>query len=177
MIDTRPAEEFAKGHVAGTFNIPLSGSFVTWAGWLIPSDRTSTSSPIASTEVRRALGLIGLDRIAGVFPPAAAAGSEQVTQVSADELKKRLPSNGQVVVDVRNDNEWNEGHIADAIHIPLGQLAERVNELPASDNIVVHCQGGSRSSIAASLLQKLGRKNVTNLTGGYRSGLKFKVQN
>ena len=122
--------------------------------------------------MRRALGLIGLDRIAGVFPPSAAEGNEQVPQVSADELKKRVPSNGLVVVvDVRNDSEWDEGHIADAIHIPLGQLAQRVNELPASDNIVVHCQGGSRSSIAASLLQKLGRKNVANLTGGYRRWL------
>jgi hydroxyacylglutathione hydrolase len=171
VIDTRPAEEFAKGHVAGTLNIPLGGSFITWAGWLIPSDQDFYVVTDRIDDVRRALGLIGLDRIAGVFPPAAAAGNEQVPQVSADELKTRLPSNDLVVVDVRNDSEWKEGHLADAIHIPLGQLAQRVNELPASDNIVVHCQGGSRSSIAASLLQKLGRKNVANLTGGYRRWL------
>ena len=171
VIDTRPAEEFAKGHVAGTLNIPLGGSFITWAGWLIPSDQDIYVVTDRIDDVRRALGLIGLDRIAGVFPPAAAAGNEQVPQVSADELKQRLPSNDLVVVDVRNDNEWKEGHIAEAIHIPLGQLAQRVNELAASDNIVVHCQGGSRSAIAASLLQKLGRKNVANLTGGYRRWL------
>jgi len=171
VIDTRPAEEFAKGHVAGTLNIPLGGSFITWAGWLIPSDQDIYVVTDRIDDVRRALGLIGLDRIAGVFPPAAAAGNEQVPQVSADELKQRLPSNDLVVVDVRNDNEWQEGHIAEAIHIPLGQLAQRVNELAASDNIVVHCQGGSRSAIAASLLQKLGRKNVANLTGGYRRWL------
>ena len=171
VIDTRPAEEFAKGHVAGTLNIPLGGSFITWAGWLIPSDQDIYVVTDRIDDVRRALGLIGLDRIAGVFPPAAAAGNEQVAQVFADELKQRLPSNDLVVVDVRNDNEWKEGHIAEAIHIPLGQLAQRVNELAASDNIVVHCQGGSRSAIAASLLQKLGRKNVANLTGGYRRWL------
>jgi len=171
VIDTRPAEEFAKGHVAGTLNIPLGGSFITWAGWLIPSDQDIYVVTDRIDDVRRALGLIGLDRIAGVFPPAAAAGNEQVPQVFADELKTRLPSNDLVVVDVRNDNEWQEGHIAEAIHIPLGQLAQRVNELAASDNIVVHCQGGSRSAIAASLLQKLGRKNVANLTGGYRRWL------
>jgi hydroxyacylglutathione hydrolase len=171
VIDTRPAEEFAKGHVAGTLNIPLGGSFITWAGWLIPSDQDFYVVTDRIDDVRRALGLIGLDRIAGVFAPAAAAGSEQVPQVSADELKTRPPSNDLVIVDVRNDSEWKEGHIADAIHIPLGQLAQRVNELPASDNIVVHCQGGSRSAIAASLLQKLGRKNVANLTGGYRRWL------
>ena len=171
VIDSRPGEEFAKGHVPGTLNIPLGGSFLTWAGWLIPHDQDFYVVTDRIDDVRRALGLIGLDRIAGVFPPAAAAGNEQVPQVFADELKQRLPSNDLVVVDVRNDNEWKEGHIAEAIHIPLGQLAQRVNELPASDNIVVHCQGGSRSSIAASLLQKLGRKNVANLTGGYRRWL------
>jgi hydroxyacylglutathione hydrolase len=176
VIDTRPAEEFAKGHVAGTLNIPLGGSFITWAGWLIPSDQDIYVVTDRIDDVRRALGLIGLDRIAGVFPPAAAAGNEQVPQVSADELTQRLPSNDLVVVDVRNDNEWKEGHIADAIHIPLGQLAQRVNELAASDNIVVHCQGGSRSAIAASLLQKLGRKNVANLTGGYRAYAPLRVK-
>ena len=176
VIDTRPAEEFAKGHVAGTLNIPLGGSFITWAGWLIPSDQDIYVVTDRIDDVRRALGLIGLDRIAGVFPPAAAAGNEQVPQVSADELKQRLPSNDLVVVDVRNDNEWKEGHIAEAIHIPLGQLAQRVNELAASDNIVVHCQGGSRSAIAASLLQKLGRKNVANLTGGYRAYAPLRVK-
>jgi len=169
VIDTRPAEEFAKGHVAGTLNIPLNGSFITWAGWLIPYDRDFYLVTDRIDDVRGALALIGLDRIGGVFPPAAAKGDEQVLQVSADDLKKRLPSNGVVVVDVRNDPEWNEGHIAGAIHIPLGHLAQRVNELPPSDNIVVHCQGGGRSSIAASLLQKLGRKNVANLTGGYKA--------
>ena len=176
VIDTRPAEEFAKGHVAGTLNIPLGGSFITWAGWLIPSDQDIYVVTDRIDDVRRALGLIGLDRIAGVFPPTAAAGNEQVPQVFADELKQRLPSNDLVVVDVRNDNEWKEGHIAEAIHIPLGQLAQRVNELAASDNIVVHCQGGSRSAIAASLLQKLGRKNVANLTGGYRAYAPLRVK-
>ena len=73
------------------------------------------------------------------------------------------------MIDVRNDNEWNEGHIPSAIHIPLGHLAERIAEVPDDKPIVVQCQGGSRSSIAASLLQKMGRKNVANLTGGYKA--------
>ena len=73
-----------------------------------------------------------------------------------------------MVIDVRNDSEWNEGHIPSAIHIPLGHLAERIAEVPADNAVVVQCQGGGRSSIAASLLQKMGRKNVANLTGGYQ---------
>ena len=87
--------------------------------------------------------------------------------MSVDDLAKRLPANGLVLIDVRNDNEWDEGHIDSAIHIPLGHLAERINEVPADKPIVVHCQMGGRSAIAASLLQKLGRKDVTNLTGGF----------
>jgi hydroxyacylglutathione hydrolase len=137
VIDTRPAEEFAKSHVPGTLNIPLGGSFITWAGWLIPSDQDFYVVTDRIDDVRRALGLIGLDRIAGVFPPAAAAGNEQVPQVSADELKQRLQSNDLVVVDVRNDNEWKEGRIAEAIHIPLRRysrsLAERTSRISQAD--------------------------------------------
>ena len=98
---------------------------------------------------------------------AAGRGGESVPQVSAEELAKKQPSNGLVLIDVRSDSEWNEGHIPNAIHIPLGQLAERVNEIPASEQLVTQCQSGGRSSIAASLLQKMGRKNVANLSGGY----------
>jgi len=152
----------------------LGGSFLTWAGWLIPYDRDFYVITDRLNEVKRALSLIDLDRIAGQFSEFAGRGGESVPQLSVEELASKQSSNS-LVVDVRNDSEWDEGHIAGAIHIPLGQLAERVNELPANEDIVVHCQGGSRSSIAASLLQKLGRKNVANLMGGYRRWLE--VQN
>jgi hydroxyacylglutathione hydrolase len=149
--------------VPGTLNIPLAGSFITWAGWLVPYDRDFYLVTDRIDEVRRALGLIGLDRIAGYFPEATATGAERVDQVRAANL------DGRVVIDVRNDTEWNEGHIPSAIHIPLGHLAERIAEVPNDTPIVVHCQGGGRSSIAASLLQKMGRKNVANLAGGYKA--------
>jgi hydroxyacylglutathione hydrolase len=164
VIDTRPAAEFAKGHVPGTLNIPLGGSFVTWAGWLIPYDQECYVITDRLEDVRKALSLIGLDRIAGSFPPSKAKGKETVDQVAAGDL-----ATGHVVIDVRNDNEWSEGHIPNAIHIPLGQLPQRLNELPADGTLVVQCQGGGRSSIAASLLQKMGRKNVANLAGGYKA--------
>ena len=170
VVDTRPAQEFANTHRHGALNIPLNGSFVTWAGWLIPYDRDFYVITDRLDEVKRALALIGLDRgLAGHYSEFAGRGGEDVPQVSAPELASRQRSNGLVVIDVRNDSEWNEGHIPDAIHIPLGQLAERVSEIPASENIVVHCQSGGRSSIAASVLQKLGRKHVANLTGGYEA--------
>ena len=118
-------------------------------------------------DVRRALGLIGLNRIAGDFASFAGQGGETIPQITAEELATRLPVNGMMLIDVRNDNEWSEGHIPSAVHIPLGRLPERLAEVPADRPIVLQCQTGARSSIAASLLQKMGRKSVTNLVGGY----------
>lgn len=169
VIDTRTAGEFADSHRHGAINIPLNGSFVTWAGWLIPYDRDFYVISDRMDDVKKALGLIGLDRIAGDYSAFAGRGGEGVPQLSVDELKGMSPGKGLVLIDVRSDAEWNEGHIDSATHIPLGRLAERIDEVPMDAPIVVHCQGGGRSSIAASLLQKLGRKNVANLAGGYRA--------
>jgi hydroxyacylglutathione hydrolase len=166
VVDTRPAEEFAKGHVPGTLNIPFGGSFVTWAGWLIPYDRDFYLVTDRVDDVKKALALIGLERIAGHFPGNAAKGTERVDQVSVSDL------GDQVVLDVRSDAEWKDGHIPSAIHIPLGQLANRIAEVPSDKRVVVQCQGGGRSSIGASLLQKMGRKNVANLQGGFKAWAK-----
>ena len=169
VVDTRPAEVFAQGHRHGALNIPLGGSFVTWAGWLIPNHSDFYVITDRIDDVKRALQLIGLDRIAGHFSEFRGRGGEKVPQMTVADLKASQSTKAPMVLDVRHDNEWNEGHIPNATHIPLGQLAERINEVPATGNIVVHCQGGSRSAIAASLLQKMGRKNVANLTGGYKA--------
>jgi len=163
VIDTRPADVYAQSHVPGTLNIPLGGSFITWAGWLVPYDRDFYLVTDRINDVQRALALIGLDRIAGYFAEATATGTERIDHVSPADLE------GRVVIDVRHDSEWNEGHLPSAIHIPLGHLAERIAEVPDDKPVVVHCQGGGRSSIAASLLQKMGRKNVANLAGGYKA--------
>lgn len=177
VIDTRPAAEFAAGHVHGTLNIPLNGSFVTWAGWLVPYDTdfyviVDDASASRLGELRRALALIGLDRVAGYFSTSAiakAGGRETTDQVTVADLARQQASGNPVVIDVRHDAEWNDGHMPSALHIPLGHLAERIDEVPADRPVVVHCQGGGRSAIATSLLQKMGRANVANLTGGYKA--------
>lgn len=166
VIDTRPAEEFGRGHLPGALNIPFSGSFVTWAGWLIPYDRDFYVISDSPDQVRRALALIGLDRIAGFLPTSAAAGDVTVPQVSASEL---VSSDDITVIDVRSANEWAAGHIPGAIHIPLGYLSDRVADIPAGRRIVVQCQSGARSAIATSVLQRAGLTNVFNLTGGFNS--------
>lgn len=167
VIDTRPAAEYAAGHIHGTINIPFNSSFVTWAGWLVRSeefylivdDRTAAAR---LEELSRALAMIGIDRISGYF--AAIAGHDTIAQISAGELAPRI--NSVTIVDVRNATEWSTGHLPGAIHIPLGHLTDRLAEIPAARPVVVQCQSGSRSSIAASLLKRAGISNVSNLTGG-----------
>lgn len=178
VVDTRPAAEYAEAHVTGTLNLPLSGSFVTWAGWLLPYDRdicliARDMSPATVTELVRQLALIGLDRVAGVFGPsaiAAAAGrgpaNGTVPQLTPAALARHIAAGDVHVLDVRHDAEWRTGHIRGATHLPLGRLTARLAEVPTGRPLVVQCLGGSRSAIAASLLRRLGHLDVANLTGG-----------
>jgi hydroxyacylglutathione hydrolase len=166
VIDTRPADQYAQGHVAGTINIPFNSKFVTWAGWLVPAGEfylivDDATAAARLDELSRALALIGIDRIGGYFHPIA--GAETIAQTTPSEVAARA---GHVtIVDVRGATEWADGHIPGALHIPLGLLTERLDEIPAGRPVVVQCQSGGRSSIAASLLKKSG-VNVSNLAGG-----------
>jgi len=181
IVDTRSAGEYATEHLPGTINIPLNKSLVTWAGWLLPYDRdlyfiVDDLTEGQRVELVRQLALIGLDRVAGVFSAgavqrAAAHGARVATvpQVTAGELSHHLAQQDVVVVDVRSESEWRQGHIPSAMHVPLGYLTDRLGAIPADRTVVVQCQAGARSAIAASVLQKAGRTNVVNLTGGFAS--------
>jgi hydroxyacylglutathione hydrolase len=181
VVDTRPAGVYGAAHLPGTINIPLGGSFVTWAGWLLPyatdlyfivDDLTEANT----VELVRQLALIGLDQVAGIFEGhavqhLAARGSHLATvpQVTADELATRVKARDAFVLDVRSESEWRGGHIPSATHIPLGYLTDRLDEVPTDRPVIVQCQAGARSAIAASVLQRAGRTNVQNLAGGFDS--------
>jgi hydroxyacylglutathione hydrolase len=169
VIDTRPTKDYAAGHLDGTINIPLNGSFVTWAGWLVRSSEfylivDAATAAARLGELSRSLALIGIDRITGYFDAAAVHGDRTIAQVAATDVAPRRDA--VTVVDVRGATEWAAGHIPGAIHIPLGYLSERLQEIPAGRPIVVQCQGGGRSSIAASVLERAGLDHVANLAGG-----------
>lgn len=180
VIDTRHAADFAAGHVPGTINIPLNRSFPTWAGSLLPLDHPchllvdDDDAPTLAARAARALALIGFDRIGGYFGDesidewhAAGGTIETVPTLTPAELRSRIAAGTVTVVDVRNGDEWRAGHLHGARWIPLASLAQQIDALDGNGPIVLHCQGGTRSAIATSLLLAAGRTNVANLAGGF----------
>ena len=175
VVDLRSAGAFAAGHVPGTLSLPVNKSFVTWAGALLPYDRDiwliADDDGAKSALAARQLALIGIDRVAGWFGASAlehwAAGGralQPTPQLSADALARRPDA---LVIDVRRRSEWEAGHLPGVRHVSLAELPERLDELPRDVPLVMHCQGGGRSAIAAALLQAHGFRDVTNLAGGF----------
>lgn len=179
VVDTRPAADFAAAAIPGTLNIPAGRSFTTWAGWLLPYDRdfyliVRDNRADALKELLRDLGGIGLDRVAGYAEPGAiddwhSSGRplHTVPAVDALEVHQRLRDRGSLVLDVRSEGEWVEGHLSGARNLPLGELDQRLAELPRESPILVHCQSGARAAIAASLLRARGFDDVRVFTGSF----------
>jgi len=181
VVDTRPAQDFAGAHVPGTLNIPLNRSFTGWAGWLVPYGKDfalliDPGRPGVLDRAVRDLGLIGLDRIVGFgeIDPAAidrrrAAGIRPaaIRSIAVGDAASQVKQGTITIVDVRSRVEWDAGHLPGALHIPLGELPQRVEEVPSSGAVAVQCRTGGRAAIAASVLQRLGRTNVVKLDGGY----------
>ena len=183
VIDTRAANDFATAHMRGTINIPLNKAFPTWAGWLVPYSRdfylvVDAKTPHALDNALNDLALIGLDRVAGYFDWDAVRSlpdaHEATRQITAHQLESRLGDATVHVLDVRSAMEFAEGHIEGAQHIPLGELRERLGEVPPDGDVVVHCLGGTRSAIATSILQRAGRDAI-NFAGGYQAWRTAKV--
>src|SRR5262245_61113421 len=179
VIDIRPAAEFAALHLPGTINIPINRAFTTWTGWFVPYDAdyyliVDERCSYCLEDALRDLRMIGLDRVRGyaaadVMTEWQARGhtTERVGQIDAEGVARRLAGGSAHVIDVRSTAEWQAGHIPGAHHIPLGELPRKVSTVPWQRPIIVHCQGGARSAIAASLLQVEGVSDVLNLVGGF----------
>ncbi len=164
VVDLRARRAFAAGHLPGTLSFDLDGAFATYLGWLIPWDTPLTllgQTPEQVAEAQLELVRIGIDRPAAAAhggPRAWAPGQELRSYPVADfadlaEVRHHRPV---AILDVRRDQEWDEAHIDGALHLPLHELAARIDELPDGE-LWVHCQGGYRASVAASLLDAAGR--------------------
>jgi hydroxyacylglutathione hydrolase len=179
VVDTRSWQAYRAGYAPGTLNIPLDRSFTTWAGWLIPYNRdvhllVGSHDEASVGEATRDLAMIGLDRVAGYFTERAlraytGAGGTLATldEISPEDLRALHDAGDVTLIDVRGAAEWEAQHIPGVPNIPLGHLAGRLDEVPRDKPIVVHCQSGSRSAIAASLMAAHGIGDVMNVTGGF----------
>ena len=173
VIDVRSTADFAAGHVQGTINLPTGTSFATWAGSLL--DPASSIVILADefgrvSQAQALLASVGLDRIAGFALREVreqwARDVEALQTTPQVEPKAGHDLDGHLVIDVRGMSEWRAGHLPGATHLFLGDLPETSAPIPRDTPIAVYCQGGTRSAIAASLLQAKGFTKVTNVRGG-----------
>ena len=175
MLDTRDPAEYARSHIKGSVNIGLAGKFATWAGTLLGREKPILILADPGREKESAVRLcrIGLDNIRGYLKggisalqraPLRAVSTPRITpEILAGQLASLRPP---LVLDVRTQEERDDAQIKGSLHIPLNQLLARARRLPTSRKIVVLCAGGYRSSIAASLLEGRGHRQVSDLIGG-----------
>jgi rhodanese-related sulfurtransferase/glyoxylase-like metal-dependent hydrolase (beta-lactamase superfamily II) len=175
ILDVRDAAEYAKGHLAGSINIGLGGQYATWAGTILDTTRPIViiAEPGREQEAALRLGRIGFDHIKSYLRNGMEALVKRhdlvlaTERVSAPMLAEELASsNPPLIVDIRSPREWSTSHLANSLNIPLSQLQQRIDELPRDRRIAVHCAGGYRSSMAASILNQYGITNLAELAGG-----------
>ncbi|MEE9285116.1 MAG: rhodanese-like domain-containing protein, partial [Dehalococcoidia bacterium] len=175
ILDVRDPADYAGAHMAGSVNIGLGGDFAPWAGSVLDMDRPVViiGDLGAEEEAVVRLGRIGFDRVAGFVEggmqaldgrPDLLRRTQRITPATlAEQLSAAHPP---LVLDVRSDGEHRQARIAGSNNIPLGQLNRRMGELPRGRDMEVHCAGGYRSSVAASLLEQQRFTRVSDLVGG-----------
>jgi hydroxyacylglutathione hydrolase len=178
VLDTRDPQDYATAHVRGSLNIPADGRFAETAGSVVdPGTPIVVIAPQdREEEIVVRLARIGFDKVAGYLRepegvflemPAEITPASRLTVTGLlDAMAEAQPP---VVLDVRNSGERENGAIPGSVHIPLAELARRIGEVPTGRPVVVHCAGGYRSSVAASLLRRTGRDDVSDLLGGYNA--------
>lgn len=177
VVDTRDRARFAEAHVPGTINIPLNKEFPNWCGWFLPYDRPVhliVDGHEAALEAARDMALIGLDRCVGFFQASDALGTwesergplERSKLTDWEGAERAVREENALYVDVRKQTEWNEGHVPGAVHVHLGYLLDRADELPRDRPLLLYCRSGNRSGMGMSLLQAAGFGDVRNVEGG-----------
>ncbi len=178
LLDTRPATQFTEGFIPGSVFIGLEGRFAEWAGNLLAFDKpiylVTEKDKEEETVIR--LARVGFTKMAGYlkggFEAWKTAGEkiDLIINVEPDEMAMDIPHDQNLVVlDVRNEMEYGTGHVKDAVNLPLTQLTDLAMLAGFEDNqnLYIHCAGGYRSVIAASLFKKQGTHNLRNVVGGW----------
>lgn len=175
VLDTRENTEFAKGFIPSSINIGVKGDFAPWAGALI----VDTKQPILlvtdegkEEETITRLSRVGFDNVLGHlkggFEAWKQAGKsiDTVNRISAQQFAEQVKINNEIIFDIRKEGEFATNHIDEALNKPLAYINNWIQELP-QEHFYIHCQGGYRSMIAASILQSRGYRNFSEVEGGF----------
>ncbi len=185
VVDGRSSAEFGGGHIPGSINVQLSSSeFEQRVGWMTPDDAPLillTNSDEEAQEAIYKMAFIALEtRVAGYLQGGmdtwmeAGNHAETVRQMDVHDLHHKLSVNGLQVLDVRDSEEWDEGHIEKAHFLPYTRMVEQLTSpamldtlsLTREQHIAVTCATGKRSSTAISILKREGYQHLYNVTGG-----------
>ena len=179
VLDARSVDDFAAGHLRGSINVGFDGRFAETGGMVAevggrivliayPGEEQEAALRLARIGSDNVTGYLGIGRD-GVFPAELATLVETAPRTTVEQLDAMLAADEVTLIDIRNPGERDFGTIPGAIPIPLAQLRTRLDQVPTGKPIVMHCAGGWRSSVAASLLRAQGFENVSDLLGGYNA--------
>jgi rhodanese-related sulfurtransferase len=181
VVDARSVEDFAAGHLRGSVNVGFDGRFAETSGMVAEVGEPLALITYPGEEQQAALRLarIGSDNVVGYhtigrdgrIPEELTDLVQSASRTTPAELNQLLADDAVTLIDIRNPGERAAGAIPGSAHIPLAQLRTRMNEVPTGKPIVLHCAGGWRSSVAASLLRANGFDHVSDLLGGYHAWL------
>ncbi len=175
LIDLRDAEAFSASHPDGALNIAFGPKVGYWAGWVIPAGARIVflaSDETEATEAARQLLRVGFDSVIGYVEGGASAWeaarlpTAESGTVDARELAERLTLGRLTVLDVRTAAEWQSGHVAGSVNLPVGHLVERLADVPRDQPVATVCESGGRASLAASILSRAGFRSVMSVRGG-----------
>lgn len=179
ILDTRRAEDFAKGFIPNSINIGLESNFAMWVGEMI-LDLNQEILIVAEDNSKVDDAIIRLSRVGydhaigyldGGFNSWLDANKEIniVNRITAEQLEKHYKEDKLVLIDVRKRSEYNSEHLVDAINIPLNEINNHLAEFPKNKAFIVYCLGGYRSMIAASILKQRGFDNFVDVIGGFNA--------
>ena len=177
VVDVRPGSEYDKDHIPGSYNVGLEGPFSAWVGWIVEQSRPiilAGGTEEQHLDAQRQLFRIGFDNLAGYLDGGMSAwgsSGRNLTQFETAEVEDLaswiLSAEPMTVVDARNEDEWVHGHVPGAVRMPVPDIAHHAHDLPTEIPIAVHCGGGYRAAIAASLLEQAGFKRIIHVNGPY----------
>ena len=176
VLDTRNAEDFAKGYIPNSINIALDGSFAMWVGEMITDIKQEILLVTYKGKEEEAiirLSRVGYDNtigyLEGGFEDWKSSGKEieNVNRITAEDFAKKYVNKKALVIDVRKKSEFESQHVVGALNIPLNQINSHLAEFPKDKPFILNCAGGYRSMIAASLLKQRGFDNFTDVVGGF----------